>query len=194
MNGTPAAAGPTGGSPWREYLDRLAGLCGADAAAPPTADLLRPPTDLLAHPEPVSTTDASGSGTSSGNGSGPGVQVGGEGVATAADVDLPSRRNQVLILLDMNGTLLYRAKKPLRAACGGGPEAGAAAAAKVEEGVAFVHGDPDPFRYYMRPGAAELVAAMHRHPRVQLAFYTSMRGINALPAARFLMPPQSVDG
>jgi len=28
---------------------------------------------------------------------------------------------------------------------------------------------------------------MDRHPRVRLAFYTSMRGANALPAARFLM-------
>ncbi|CAM9832519.1 unnamed protein product, partial [Laminaria digitata] len=52
----------------------------------------------------------------------------------------------------------------------------------------FVHGNPVPLQYYMRPGARELVAEMVRHPRVRLAFYTSMRGVNALPAANFLMP------
>ena len=87
----------------------------------------------------------------------------------------------MLVLLDMNGTLLYRAKKPLPVPEGGG---GGGAAGTVS----FVHGNPVPLQYYMRPGAAELVAAMARHPRVRLAFYTSMRGVNALPAANFLMP------
>lgn len=85
----------------------------------------------------------------------------------------------------MNGTLLFRAKEALRFSTEGG-----GGGSKQEEEVvkpAFVHGEPEPLQYYMRPGAAELVAAMDRHPRVQLAFYTSMRGVNALPAARFLM-------
>lgn len=108
-----------------------------------------------------------------------------------------NRINQVLVLLDMNGTLLFRAKKTLRVSKNGGAggEGGARGgegSEQEEEGQevitpAFVHGEPVPLQYYMRPGAAELVAAMDRHPRVQLAFYTSMRGANALPAARFLM-------
>lgn len=193
----------------------MAGLCGAEAAGPPTADLLRPPTDLLAHPQqqqrrPGSATDGDGSGSSNGIGSsnggsnggsngtsnstsGPDVPANGGGppaglnLPSPAGIDLPSKGNQVLVLLDMNGTLLYRAKKPLRAAASGdGSEAAAAVATAAA--VSFVHGDPVPLQYYMRPGAAQLVAAMHRHSRVRLAFYTSMRGVNALPAARFLMP------
>eukprot|EP00752_Nemacystus_decipiens_P005334 g4838.t1 len=204
----PSPPQPESNTPWRRYLDRLAGLCGAEADSPPTADLLRPPTDLLAHPqqhpqkqegEPGSTTtDGVSADVGSGSGSGPSKPADGgsaaAGAGAAAGVDAPSNTNLVLVLLDMNGTLLYRAKKPLRAASGGGPEAAAAAAATVEAGVAFVHGHPDPFQYYMRPGAAELVAAMHRHPRVRLAFYTSMRGVNALPAARFLMPDDGTHG
>eukprot|EP00903_Cladosiphon_okamuranus_P020304 g18631.t2 len=188
-----------GSSPWREYLDRLAGLCGAEAPAPPTADLLRPPTDLLAHPQhhqapgPTSTTTVDDESWTSKDGGGPGVlETSGANATATVDLDSPSESDQVLVLLDMNGTLLYRAKKPLRpaaAACGDGSEVEVeAAAAKVATAASFVHGDPDPFQYYMRPGAGELVAAMHRHPRVRLAFYTSMRGVNALPAARFLMP------
>ena len=95
----------------------------------------------------------------------------------------------MLVLLDMNGTLLYRAKKPLRTPKSGGIDGrGGGGGAGT---VAFVHGDPVPLEYYMRPGAAELVAAMVRHPRVRLAFYTSMRAVNALPAASFLMPKDS---
>lgn len=97
------------------------------------------------------------------------------GASASTDVNIAS---QVLILFDMNGTLLYRAKRPLQLPAGQNesPEP------------AFVHGDPDPFQYFMRPGARELVGSIARHPRACVAFYTSMRGVNALPAALFLMP------
>lgn len=94
----------------------------------------------------------------------------------------PSAKHPVLVLVDMNGTLLYRAKRPLQVEATDGEKSGGVYAP------AFVHGDPLPLQYYMRPGARDFVAAMATHPRVRLAFYTSMRGSNALPAARFLMP------
>lgn len=95
--------------------------------------------------------------------------------SASTDVDIVGK---VLILFDMNGTLLYRAKRPLQLPAGQNnpPEP------------AFTHGDPDPFQYFMRPGARELIKSIARHPRTRMAFYTSMRGVNALPAALFLMP------
>lgn len=96
---------------------------------------------------------------------------------TSGSSDVAST-DRVLVLFDMNGTLLYRAKRPL----------------PLPEGwsdppqPAFEHGDPDPFQYFFRPGARELVGAVSRHRRACVAFYTSMRGVNALPAALFLMP------
>lgn len=102
------------------------------------------------------------------------------GATTGRPVAPPSSsEDPVLVLVDMNGTLLYRAKKPLMLPSVGNGQAGS---------VAFVHGDPVPLQYYMRPGAADFVAAMVQHPRARLAFYTSMRGVNAIPAARFLLP------
>ncbi|CBJ28121.1 expressed unknown protein [Ectocarpus siliculosus] len=195
--GVNASCNPTT-SPWKEKLNRIVGLC--DDAGPPVADLIRPPTNLLAHPRrhrgPGSITDtaeplaadspAAGCGgvtshSSDSNGAVP--------PRDGNDTDLPLKTKQVLILLDMNGTLLYRAKKPLRVSNDGG---GGGGGGDSKWGApAFVHGENVPLHYYMRPGAAELVAALEAHPRTRLAFYTSMRGVNALPAARFLMPGDS---
>lgn len=105
----------------------------------------------------------------------------GDGVDSLKDASGPTDvagAGRVLVLFDMNGTLLYRAKRPLSV-----PEGW-----KDPPKPAFVHGDPDPFQYFFRPGARELVGAVSHHPRACVAFYTSMRGVNALPAALFLMP------
>lgn len=91
--------------------------------------------------------------------------------------DDPASGSRVLILLDMNGTLLYRHKRPQPILLGKNTHAEPA----------FVHGHPDPFHYFMRPGSREFVEAIARHPRARVAFYTSMRLENALPAARSLM-------
>ncbi|CAM9279330.1 unnamed protein product [Choristocarpus tenellus] len=76
----------------------------------------------------------------------------------------------------MNGTLLYRAKGTLE-----GPSA---------PPHSFQHAD---LFYYFRPGAKDLVQAILAHPRARLAFYTSMRGSNALPAAQYLLPEGSME-
>lgn len=196
-------------------MNRIADLCGRSTAGPPDAGLLRPPKDLLAHPQHEqekqeqprcsifgSSEDAPGELSVNGDDGGTTTKSSSRVPLLSADsgdapptnaehvagIPADNGNNQVLILLDMNGTLLFRAKKPLRVSTkfreGWGLEQ------QGEEEVykpAFVHGEPDPLQYYMRPGAVELVRAMGRHPRVQLAFYTSMRGANALPAARFLM-------
>ncbi|CAN0289253.1 unnamed protein product, partial [Ectocarpus sp. 8 AP-2014] len=139
--GDTAAGGGTGvnpscnptSSPWKEYANRIAGLCddASSAAGPPVADLIRPPTNLLAHPQrhrgPGSITNtaeplaadspAAGCGgvtshSSDSNGAVP--------PSDGNDTDVPLKTKQVLILLDMNGTLLHRAKKPLRVSNDGG--------------------------------------------------------------------------
>ncbi|CAM9412554.1 unnamed protein product, partial [Hapterophycus canaliculatus] len=156
---------------WRQYLDRVARFCDNDsnssgnsgATVPPSADILRPPSDLLVHPQHEEQQHGSNL----------------ENDRAAHSSNGSDNDNRVLVLLDMNGTLLYRARKPLVNDSSDGED--------CSGGAAFVHGDPDPMHYYMRPGASELVAALAAHPRVQLGFYTSMRGVNALPAARFLM-------
>ncbi|CAN0374913.1 unnamed protein product [Ectocarpus sp. 12 AP-2014] len=195
-----ASCNPTT-SPWKEYSNRIAGLCddASSAAGPPAADLIRPPANLLDHPqrhrgpgsiantaEPLAADrPAVGCGgvtsqSSDSNGAVP--------PRDGHDMDVPSKNKQVLILLDMNGTLLHRAKKPLRVSNDGG---GGGGGDSTWGAPAFVHGENVPLNYYMRPGAVELVAALEAHPRARLAFYTSMRGVNALPAARFLMPDDS---
>ncbi|CAM9911655.1 unnamed protein product [Ectocarpus sp. 4 AP-2014] len=186
-------------SPWKGYLDRVAGLCDTSSAAgPPAADLIRPPTNLLAHPqrhrgpgsiantaEPLAADrPAVGCGGVTGHSS---DSNGAVSPRDRHDMDVRSKNKQILILLDMNGTLLHRAKKALRVSNDGGGGGGDS----TWGAPAFVHGENVPLHYYMRPGAAELVAALEAHPRARLAFYTSMRGVNALPAARFLMPDDS---
>lgn len=199
-------------SAWRTYLDRVASFCDADknasddsrAVGSPSAEILRPPSDLLAHPKPVhhgsgietcggahAPSRAAGTSAIYGkrpvvNGCPAGVSSNGNGDKGGDVINDKSNNtsssdndNKVLILLDMNGTLLYRSKQCLMEVSTDGDD--------VSGGAAFVHGEPDPLHYYIRPGAAELVAALSAHPRVRLSFYTSMRGVNALPAARFLM-------
>lgn len=169
---TTTTAKSSSSSAWRQYLDRVARFCDSDRNGsgsgggndPPSADLLRPPSDLLAHPQ-HHEQQQHGSNLDNGRAT--------RGSSSSGN------DNRVLVLLDMNGTLLYRSKTRLAKVSGDGDDGSG--------GAAFVHGDPDPLHYYIRPGAAELVAALASHPRVRLAFYTSMRGVNALPAARYLM-------
>jgi hypothetical protein len=71
-------------------------------------------------------------------------------------------QKKVLVLLDMNGTLLLRLKGRL----GKAPPT-------------FQHAG---LNYYLRAGVVELVQMLRQHPRCTLAFYTSMRESNALPA------------
>ncbi|CAM9392793.1 unnamed protein product [Discosporangium mesarthrocarpum] len=80
----------------------------------------------------------------------------------------------ILLLLDMNGTLLYRSKSLIE-----GPSV---------PPPSLLHGD---LFYYFRPWASELVRFALGHPRVRVAFYTSMRGSNAMPAVQYLTPPGS---
>lgn len=164
-------------------MDGLVSLCNDAEHRCPAGSLVDPPSPGLLARGPACPSKGNGGpsaearqgGFERGTASDAGAQTNGHRVAGGGGSNDP-----VLVLLDMNGTLLYRAKKPLPVPEGGG--GGAAGTAS------FVHGDPVPLQYYMRPGAAELVAAMARHPRARLAFYTSMRGVNALPAANFLMP------
>jgi len=85
----------------------------------------------------------------------------------AAPQQVP-RLARILVLLDMNGTLLYRAKSELP--CGRKPDL-----------------DVSGVRYYLREGAKELAVWLDGHPRVSLAFYTSMQGKNARPAVQLLL-------
>lgn len=163
-------------------MKRVVSLCNS-ADEPPTAHLLRPPSELLAHADHSASergADRTGNPVeTNGGGGGTTSRVGGDGPSAGSSPVVPgaiASSAPVLVLLDMNGTLLYRAKRPLLVAAGDG--AGTPA---------FVVGEPHPMHYYMRPGAKELISAMVRHPRVRLAFYTSMRLANALPAARFLV-------
>ena len=71
----------------------------------------------------------------------------------------------LLVLLDMNGTLLVRAK------------------ARVARDADLVHAK---LHYYVRPGCRELVAALRGAPGVRLAFYTSMQRRNAAPILELL--------
>lgn len=172
--------------PWRDYLDKILGLC-RNAAGTPEPKVFQPPLELLASTRPllpaepgptISDVEAGGIDDECvDRGIGNPDENEGGGFRIPAH---PSDAHPVLVLLDMNGTLLYRAKKPLPIVV---PDDNGR-----DTTPAFIHGDPLPLHYYMRPGAKEFVAAMVRHPRVCLAFYTSMRGVNAIPAARFLMP------
>jgi hypothetical protein len=69
---------------------------------------------------------------------------------------------RILVLLDMNGTLLLRLKGKLG-----------------REKPSFAHAG---LQYYLRRGVVDLVASLRNHPHCELAFYTSMRESNALPA------------
>lgn len=170
--------GSAASQPWRDYLDQILGLC-RNAAETPEPKVFQPPPKLLATTPTISDKEAGGIGGECVDlGIGNPDDNGGDVLRVPAHH--PPDAHPVLVLLDMNGTLLYRAKKPLPIIV---PDDDGRDTAP-----AFIHGDPLPLHYYMRPGAKEFVAAMVRHPRVCLAFYTSMRGVNAIPAAQFLMP------
>lgn len=85
---------------------------------------------------------------------------------------------KLLVLLDLNGTLLYRATKLL-------PAAAPAFDQLVGERRMF---------YYMRPHARELVAYLVTHPLAVPAFYTSMRAENALNAVNWLLDGAHLKG
>lgn len=72
----------------------------------------------------------------------------------------------LFILLDMNGTLLYR-RKPKGILTSRAPD--------------FVH-DVTAIEYYLRPGAVEFIKFLLSHPQVHPGVLTSMRHDNALPA------------
>ncbi|CAM9832591.1 unnamed protein product, partial [Laminaria digitata] len=84
-----------GNSQWRKYLDGLVSLCNDSSDRCPAGSLLDlPPPDLISRGSPCPNE--------------PGAPTNGHRVAGAGTSNGP-----VLVLLDMNGTLLYRAKKPL---------------------------------------------------------------------------------
>ena len=83
---------------------------------------------------------------------------------------------KLLVLLDMNGTLLYRAKSRLPKLT---PDLAPSGARKSPlPGVKYF--------YYVRPQAQWFVQALMAMPRVRLAFCTSMQGANARPAVDYL--------
>jgi hypothetical protein len=77
----------------------------------------------------------------------------------------------LLVLLDMNGTLLFRARRELECR-----------RADIKH---------DVFHYFFRPYAQELVLWLLQHPRARVAFYTSMRMSNALPAVAHLLKAET---
>ena len=85
-----------------------------------------------------------------------------EPVTTSKKKKKKKKKAGFLVLLDMNGTLLLRLKGRLG-----------------EEPPNFHHAG---LNYFLRDGVVELVQALRAHPRCTLAFYTSMRESNALPA------------
>ena len=93
----------------------------------------------------------------------------------------PSEGNPLLVLVDMNGTLVHRAKDAI---------AGAGKAHVVANGT----------HYYAREHARDLVdflldarTATPERRRAVLAFYTSMREVNAQPIAKYLCGGRAVD-
>ncbi|CAM9687065.1 unnamed protein product [Chrysoparadoxa australica] len=87
---------------------------------------------------------------------------------------MPRQERPLLVLLDMNGTILRRAKSDLIG--GRKPD--------------LLHNS---IRYYMRPHAITLVDLLRSHPRARLGFYTSMRRENALPAVTWLLGKSAKD-
>ena len=81
---------------------------------------------------------------------------------------------KLLVLLDMNGTLLHRTKsRPQHI--------------RLAPDLALPRTADSPARcYYMRPQAQWFVQALMAMPRVRLAFCTSMFGRNAHPAVEYL--------
>ena len=69
---------------------------------------------------------------------------------------------KLLVLIDMNGTLLLREKKRIS---GKAPD--------------FVHAK---YKYYIRTGAKHFIKEIMAMSEVRFAFYTSMYGTNAKPA------------
>ena len=83
---------------------------------------------------------------------------------------------KLLVLLDMNGTLLYRAKSRLPKLV---PDL-------APSGVRKSALPGAKYFYYVRPQARWFVRALMAMPRVRLAFCTSMQGANARPAVEYL--------
>lgn len=175
------------GTIWRQYFDKVRSLCKPGEAAtsssscPPPSSLLAPPPGLLTvsrapHSGNVEQRIRNPEQTSPENTSR--VPPDDTGTCTErSQSDLGGGgQDPVLILSDMNGTLLYRAKPHVSFPPGAW---------------SFTAGDPKPLQYCIRPGASDLVGDLQRHPRARFAFYTSMRKVNALPAARFLALPES---
>lgn len=79
----------------------------------------------------------------------------------------------LLVLVDMNGTLLVRTERVVPG----------------HEPVFRVKMGSKTRKYYLRPHAQEMLTNLLNHPRVRLAFYTSMRRENAQPAIRALVKP-----
>jgi hypothetical protein len=81
----------------------------------------------------------------------------------------------LLVLLDMNGTLLYRAKHNLHARIPDqAPTPPRIDDAKVQ------------YWYYVRPGTQKMVRSLAKLRGVTVAFYTSMQGRNAEPAVKYI--------
>jgi len=87
-------------------------------------------------------------------------------IAPAESAPIPSMP-RILVLFDMNGTLLVRSKS------------------KSAFGSRLPDLKVDSTYYFVRPGAKELVRLVRRMECVDFGFYTSMMMQNALPAALF---------
>jgi hypothetical protein len=75
------------------------------------------------------------------------------------------QENQILVLLDIGGSILYRHKETKK--------------------VSGIEREPDfmvrKHYHYFRPHFQEFIGTLLEHPRVRLAFYTSITKKNALP-------------
>lgn len=91
--------------------------------------------------------------------------------------------DRILVLLDMNGTCLFRSRTLLAS----------------RQPPAFKHNvgrDSTTYllHYYMRPNAGDLLTFLLTHPKVVFAFYTSMKYESALPAVNFLLETARLKG
>lgn len=87
---------------------------------------------------------------------------------------------KTLILLDFNGTLVYRAK-------GGNRVSGRRPDFTVGHGRAFSG-------FFLRPGAREFVCHLLNDPRCEVAIYTSIRRYNMMPVIRGLFTLAVIHG
>ncbi len=79
-------------------------------------------------------------------------------------------KSRLLVLVDMNGTTILRTQAPI-------PDIAPCFTIRLKGQNMY---------YYMRPYAFEMLQALRQHPRCEVAFFTSMRKCNAVPAMHAL--------